>query len=73
MPRLAIDGDSRIHAYIKPLLEQMGKDFTTCEECGDDITGKAVIHHTEYDGATIFDLEVVCQKCNMRSENKGLR
>lgn len=31
----------------------MGKDFTRCEQCGNDIpAGKAKVHHTKYDGAT---------------------
>lgn len=71
MPRLKQDGDVRIRDYIITLLEHWGRDFTTCEECGNKM-GVPYLHHTKYDGATIYDILIVCAKCNSKTENKGL-
>ena len=58
---------------IVSLMESLGRDFTTCEYLGCDIPeGKFELHHTKYDGATFYDLMIVCSPCNKRSENVGL-
>ncbi len=54
------------------LLKRIGKSFDRCEQCYRELHGKFVLHHTKYDGATIYDLEIVCQRCNTQPENKGL-
>lgn len=65
--------DKEFFNLIVQLLKKMGKDFTKCEQCGNELPpGKAKVHHTKYDGATLYDLEVICHKCNLKPENKGL-
>lgn len=59
-----------LRPYILFLMEQEGRDFTECELCGDDIEGgQFEIHHTKYDGATYYDLRIVCKSCNRKAEN----
>lgn len=56
------------------LKKAKGKDFTKCEECGVDLPeGKAEMHHTKYEGATINDIKIVCHPCNMKPENRFLK
>lgn len=50
---------------------RMGKRFDRCEQCAVK-TAKLSIHHTKYKGATVYDLQLVCHKCNMAPKNKGL-
>lgn len=62
---------------VRPLIinifEKEGRDFTICEQClGAIPEGKFEFHHKKYEGATIRDLDIVCHKCNMQSENKNL-
>jgi hypothetical protein len=40
--------------------------------CGAKPESGCQIHHTKYDGATIYDLMYVCQHCNVLGENRGL-
>lgn len=55
------------------LMKEEGRDFRTCEYCGDAIpAGKFQLHHMKYDGATYHDLMIVCQPCNVRPENRYL-
>lgn len=62
---------------IRPLIEQLmidelGKDPFTCEICGESQDDHCEIHHTKYEGATIYDLLFVCRSCNLSHVNKGL-
>lgn len=59
---------------IKAVLKKQGRNFDVCELCG-KIMGenKAQLHHTKYEGATIYDLKIVCHRCNTQQENKFLK
>ena len=72
MPRLICD------TYVEPLrsiiiecLRQIGHTFDHCEQCLKKTTALQ-IHHTKYHEATVYDLELVCIKCNMQPLNKNL-
>lgn len=68
--------DNQIHPnmrpYIHSCLEQRGKDRYTCERCGDHQTESCEIHHTKYEGATIYDLQYVCRSCNLARAGQGI-
>ncbi|HET6924938.1 MAG TPA: hypothetical protein VFH39_03870, partial [Candidatus Saccharimonadales bacterium] len=54
-------------------LKRMGRDFTHCEWCGKHLDdGKWQLHHTKYEGATVDDLMIVCQQCNLIPANRFL-
>ena len=72
MGRVKNDGDP-VEMYLRPMLKRLGKDFNWCEYCGIGTNGKSVVHHTKYDGATLYDLDVICNRCNLQTENKGLK
>lgn len=56
---------------VEHCLRKIGHTFDHCELCG--VTDKKLdIHHTKYDGATIYDLQVVCHKCNTQEVNRYL-
>lgn len=57
---------------VKEALRRLGKDGKTCEVCGDKPEGGCIIHHTKYEGCTIFDLMYVCYSCNLSRANLGL-
>ena len=62
-----------VRHYIISIFEEQGRDFNVCEQCGkimDD--NEFVFHHTKYSGATIYDLQIVCVKCNAAPRNKYL-
>ena len=60
-----------LRPYIFECFRRLGKDFNKCEQCG--VTGKKLdIHHTKYDGATVYDLQLVCRSCNLSSDNRLL-
>ena len=46
-------------------------DSAVCELCLEWATPYE-IHHTKYDGATYYDLLVVCRSCNRLEENSYL-
>lgn len=58
--------------YIHYCLEHIGKDRYRCELCLDQVPKGCVVHHTKYEGATIYDLMYLCQSCNLARENTGL-
>ena len=59
--------------YVTALMERDGRDFTKCEYCSKAIPdGKHELHHTKYEGATYYDMMIVCRSCNRIPENKGL-
>lgn len=69
--------EHRLTQQFKMLLDALpedafGKDKYTCEICGDSVPHGCDLHHTKYEGATIFDLEYVCRSCNLARVNKGL-
>lgn len=58
--------------YVKEALRRLGKDPTTCEICGAQPKRGCIIHHTKYEGCTIYDLMYICTSCNLSRMNKGL-
>lgn len=72
--RHAQDNAWAFRQLVRELLRSMGKDFTKCEQCFKDLTGKRFeLHHTKYEGATIYDLQIVCQACNKAKRNRKLK
>lgn len=65
------DIDSNMLPYVEWCLDQLGRDKTTCSICG-DFNIKCDLHHTKYEGATIYDLMYVCRSCNLSRANTGL-
>lgn len=61
-----------LRKYILALMIREGRDLTVCEVCGKPITGRMVIHHEKYEGATYYDLKIACQSCNTKPENQLL-
>jgi hypothetical protein len=62
-----------LRPYVVGLMELEGRDFEHCELCTSVIPpNKYDIHHTKYDGATYYDLMIVCRKCNTAQENRFL-
>ena len=56
------------------VMKKQGHTFKNCEQCGRSLNEKTYrIHHTKYEGATVKDLQVVCQKCNAQPENRFLK
>ncbi len=71
--RQQIDDDARseMRMYFFECFRRMGKDLNKCEQCG--VTDKKLdIHHTKYDGATVYDLQLVCRSCNLTGVNRSL-
>lgn len=65
---------SYLRWIIRAMMKQEGRDFTQCELCPAKIPqGKHNIHHTKYEGATYYDLRIVCAKCNNAPENRYLQ
>ena len=61
---------SNLRPYVIALMKREGRDFTICELCkSDSPENRYDIHHTRYDGATYYDLRIVCRKCNHALEN----
>jgi len=65
------DGGFVFKQYLLYCLEKIGKDLNHCEYCGKYMKTPQ-IHHTKYDGATLYDLVIACQFCNTRPENRFL-
>jgi len=61
-----------LRPHIIWCLEQLGLDPHTCAICKERQTKKCDIHHTKYEGATIYDLQYVCRSCNLARVNHGL-
>lgn len=62
----------QMREIVLTMMRKEGRDFTRCQLCPARITGAPDIHHTKYDGATYYDLLLVCRKCNSASENRYL-
>jgi hypothetical protein len=77
MPRLATDQRALTNTGMlgysirQLMIHRLGKDPNLCELCGK--AGKMDIHHTKYDGATLYDLVFACRRCNTQTENRGLK
>ncbi|NQD41435.1 hypothetical protein [Glutamicibacter halophytocola] len=59
--------------YVVEALDRLGKDRYTCEICLDPVPKGCVVHHTKYEGATVYDLMYICQSCNLSRTNRGLK
>lgn len=58
--------------YVIEALTRLGKDRYTCEICLEPVPKGCIVHHTKYEGATVYDLMYVCGSCNLSRANKGL-
>lgn len=58
--------------YVHECLSRLGKDRYTCELCLEPVPKGCIVHHTKYEGATIYDLMYICGSCNLARENVGL-
>ena len=72
-------GNSRKHKipwfmrrHVIACMIMLGKDPHTCEICKEIQDTPCDIHHTKYEGATVYDLQFVCRSCNLSWANKGL-
>ena len=54
---------------VLAMMIEEGRDFTVCEYKKHRMKGGFEIHHTKYEGATYFDLMIVCGSCNQLAEN----
>jgi len=68
--RQPIDGDQHIDRYIWAIFRYWGWDRSMCQLCGH--RGITELHHTKYDGCTLYDIRIVCRSCNRLSVNCGL-
>ena len=59
-------------SIIEQLMVKNGQDPYTCTLCGKQTTKKMTIHHTKYEGATIYDLVFACWSCQHQFSNHGL-
>lgn len=57
---------------LHALIELRGLDPHVCSDCGAQSKQMHDIHHTKYEGATIYDLAFLCRKCNTSPRNVGL-
>ena len=75
MPRLTNDGlgsvNSPMRQYVLACLTKLGHDLYKCAYCAKPLK-KPQIHHTKYDGATVYDLVIACQSCNTQPQNRFL-
>ena len=74
MPRIrATDDHHDIRRMFWAMFDKQDRFKGKCEDCGKDLQRKdAKIHHRKYEGATVKDLQIVCNKCNTKTENKNL-
>jgi hypothetical protein len=62
-----------LRLIIRAMFKRDGRNFRICELCGGPIPfGRFQLHHTKYDGATYYDLRIVCRKCNNAPLNRNL-
>lgn len=66
------DDNPNMRVYIKAIMEKRKVNFYKCQSCGISSKKKLVIHHNKYDGATMKDLRIICQRCNTQPENRLL-
>lgn len=71
MPREKNDQTDLYRDIIPYLMRKIGKDPLMCEQC--EKIGKTVIHHSLYEGCTLYDLQFICQRCNTQTRNKNLK
>lgn len=74
LPNSVIFGLDRTfrHLVWQLMVTELGLDPNTCQFCEVEVPHGCDIHHTKYEGATIFDLRFVCRRCNLQPENMGL-
>lgn len=70
--RTLVDNDTMFYEMlVRPLMIHIGKNPSKCEQC-DKKVKTPYIHHTKYQGATLYDLQFVCRRCNSNPKNVGL-
>lgn len=70
--RLHSIGRGVLYDYVSECFRRLGKDPFMCEICEEPQKKKCQIHHTKYEGCTVYDLQYVCQSCNLARVNMGL-
>lgn len=76
-PRTGRKDEDNLEPMLHQIVEQClidlrGLDPYVCTDCGRRMKKKCDIHHTKYEGATIYDLEYLCRRCNTSLRNTGL-
>lgn len=77
---LTIVNNSKLHhlsaimrSIVVSMMTEEGRNFGACEQCSEPIPkGKWELHHTKYEGATYYDLQIICRSCNRLDKNVGL-
>lgn len=72
MARAKSDSDWNILNYVEAIFDYWGRNWYLCEQCGKKMKKRGELHHTKYEGATIYDIQIVCHRCNMLDINIGL-
>lgn len=65
----------QLRPYIVALMQQQGRldsSHSAVSELCHEWATPYELHHTRYEGATYYDLLVVCRSCNRIEENVGL-
>jgi hypothetical protein len=57
---------------IWAMLRRDGRNIAFCELGNHQLKGRPTLHHTRYEGATYFDLQIACFSCQNKKENKLL-
>lgn len=65
-------GAGAFRSIVFQLLVDRGLDPHLCGICGIKQLKVCDMHHTKYDGATIYDVIFACHACNVAREQKGL-
>ena len=58
--------------YVTACMLALGKDPHMCEICNELQATPCDVHHTKYEGATLYDLMYACRSCNLARANRGL-
>jgi hypothetical protein len=71
------EADGSFISMQRPIIDQLlqsvrGLDPYFCVGCRQEQVKKCDIHHTKYEGATLYDLQYLCHPCNTKAENRGL-
>jgi hypothetical protein len=63
---------SHLRPIILAMMRREGRNFKWCELGHHPLKGRLTLHHTKYEGATYYDLQIACYSCQMKAENKNL-
>jgi hypothetical protein len=69
--RVSEDAFGNVYPYVEECLRRLGRNPYWCVVCEETQPKRCIIHHTKYDGATIYDLVYACTSCNNSRMNRG--